>query len=71
MQNFILPEFTDIVKKKTKKVPGKLSTVARAAGVSRSTMYQKMETGDFTIAQLKGMDTVLHFTEDEKQLIWR
>lgn len=71
MQSFVLPDFPDIVKKKTRKVPGKITTVAKAAGMSRSTFYEKLQSGDFTVAQLKGMDSVLHFTDEEKLLAWR
>lgn len=70
MQSYVLPEFKDIVWLKSRKVPGKYETVAKAAGISRMTLSRKMKTGEFTISELKGMNTVLHFTRTEKEMIW-
>lgn len=76
MQTFILPDFPDIVMKRIKKYPGGLSGVARAIGVSRSCLNNKFTQNekyrsDFTVKELKALDSILHFTEEEKKLIWR
>ena len=70
MQGFIQPEIQDIVRKKANRIPGKMSAVAKAAGLSKTTMYSRLRTGNFTCKELRGMDSVLHFTKEEKEVIW-
>lgn len=72
MQTFILPDFPEIVEKRSKRFPGGISRVAKELGIGRSAMYDKMRRrSEFTVRELKLLDTILHFTEEEKQLIWR
>lgn len=71
MQGFVTPSFVDVIILKTRKVPGGYGSVARAAQMSRQTLYRRLSTGDFTIEELKALDRVFHFTAAEKELIWR
>ena len=76
MQTFVMPDFPDIVLKRIKKYPGGLSAVARVMGVSRSALNNKFTPNekyrsDFTVRELKALDSILHFTEDEKRTLWR
>ena len=76
MQNLVMPDFPDIALKRIKKYPGGLSGVAKAIGVSRSCLNNKFTPNEkyrteFTLKELKALDEILHFTEDEKKTIWR
>lgn len=71
MQGFITPDLPTLIKRKSKKVPGRLLAVSEMAGMSRSTMYSRLSTGNFTLEELKALDRILHFTPKEKEVIWR
>lgn len=60
----------DLVKKKSRRAPGKLSGVARALGLSRATMYRRLQSGDFTVNELRELDRILQFTEEERRKVW-
>lgn len=76
MQTFVMPDFPDIVRKRIRKYPGGLAGVARAMGVSRSALNNKFTPNEkyrseFTVKELKLLDSILHFTEEEKAILWR
>lgn len=63
--------FEEIIKRKARNVPGRLQTVAEYAGISQTTLYNRLSGNTtFNLEELRGMDRVLHFTEAEKASIW-
>ena len=76
MQTFVMPDFPEIVLRRIKKYPGGISGVARAMGISRSALNNKFTANEkyrseFTVKELKALDSLLHFTEEEKRVLWR
>lgn len=72
MQSYVTTfTFSDIVRKKAKKIPGKLHTVAVIMGVCDSTLQNKLKAECFTTDDLKAMDRLLFFTEEEKAMVWK
>ena len=72
MQTLVLPDFPDIVRKKARKYPGGLAALARHVGIAEQSMYNKMNGAtEFKVSELAALDRLLHFTAEEKELIWR
>ena len=72
MIGYTYRDIQEVIRLKAKRVPGRLSTVAKAAGISESTLYDKLShRSEFKINELKAIDDVLHFTPDEREAIWR
>ena len=72
MQNLILQDFPEIVERRVRRFPGGIAKVSKAMGISRACLYDKLRCRtQFTVKDLKALDTILHFSEEEKQLIWR
>ena len=72
MRGFDYRDIHEVIRLRSKNYPGRMYGIAKAAGMSESTLYDKLSgRSDFKLRELKALDDVLHFSRDEKEAIWR
>ena len=71
-QSFIIPDFPEIVKRRIERYPGGYTRVANAMNITRMALYNKVKArAPFKSTELAILDSIFHFTNEEKETIWR
>lgn len=60
--------FSDVIKGRASFAGLKLCDVEKKAGIPHSTMWRRMEDGEWTRTQVRQMHRFLHFTPEDLQI---